>query len=33
MDKRPKIIILDQTISDLLRHILEKYTCATLDAH
>ena len=31
MDKCPSIIILGQTISDLLGHILEKYTCAIVD--
>ena len=33
MDKCPSIIILGQTISAMLRHILEKHTCATVDVH
>ena len=33
VDKCPSIINLGQTISDLLGHILEKYTCATVDVH
>ena len=35
MDKCPSIIILGQTISDLLGHtvFLEKNTCATADVH
>ena len=33
MDKCPSTIILGQTISDLLEHILEKYTYATVDVH
>ena len=33
MDKCPSIIILGQTVSDLLGHIFGEHTCATVDVH
>ena len=33
MEKCPNIIFSGQTISDLLGHISEKYTFATVDVH
>ena len=33
MDKCPSIIILGQTVSDLLGHIFGEHTCAKVDVH